>query len=160
MRHRQRHVHATIVGHIRSRLTISGWVNVPVNFGTTPVTVIDFQPIEAGLTPAMNTVAVSIGDQGRDEDLELGGGLYRTDFTVFIDVYGENAAIGIALADDIKEAIRHVHLQVWDFAAEAASEEWLEFENILIENVPSAASTLDKRNWRAVKATAVCYYGD
>jgi hypothetical protein len=161
MRFRQRHLHATIVGHIRSALTTGGWLSEPVNFGTTPVTLLDYEPQQAGETPAFNTVAVSIGHQGADEDFELGGGLATCSYTVFVDIYGESEPIGVAIGDDIKDCLTNMVVALRDFTADPAGvevEAQIEFEDVMVETLTSAASTLDKRSWRAVKATAVCFF--
>jgi hypothetical protein len=163
MRHRQRHVHATILKHVKDTLTTLGWVNSPVNFGTTPVSFLDYEPLEAGETPDLNTVAVSMGDQGADEAYELGGGLVRVDYTVFCDVWGANIPIGVAIAEDIKDALTEKVIALRDFttnAAGVATSDSLEFEMVVVEVIPTATTTLDKRTWRSVKATAVCYYAD
>jgi hypothetical protein len=159
MRHQQRHVHATIVKHVTDQLTSLGWVNDPVNFGTTPVTVLDYEPQQAGETPEINTVAISIGHEGEDEAYELGG-LSQVEYVLFIDVYPENESIGIALAADIKDSIKYAGLQVLDFSQSppATTDAYLEFEMVLVEVVPTATTTLDKRSWRSVKATVCCFF--
>jgi hypothetical protein len=160
MRFRERHVHATIVKHVTDTLTTLGWVNPPINFGTTPVTFLDYQPLEAGQTPAFNTVAISMGDQSDNEEYELGG-LLACRYTVFIDVYGENAPIGISIAEDIKDALSGRVIGLLDFTSNAAGDATdaeLEFQSVVVENIPTATTTIDKRTWRAVKATAVCYF--
>lgn len=161
MRHRQRHLHATIVRHVRQALDETGWLHAPVNFGSTPVTLLAYEPQEAGETPAYNTVAVSIGQQGSDDAIELGGGLHECRYVVFIDVYPTKESIGVAIADDIKDALTETYLPLRDFTSSADGVEvdaQIEFEDVLVETIPSAASALDKRSWRAVKATAVCYF--
>lgn len=161
MRHRQRHVHATIVGHVIDQMTALGWVNDPVNFATTPVTVLDYEPQQAGETPALNTVAVSIDHEGADEEYELGG-LETVEYTVFIDVYAENEPIGIAISTDIKDSIKHAALSVLDFTQTpaAVTDSYMEFEHVIVETIPTATTTLDKRTWRSVKAMAVVYFTD
>jgi hypothetical protein len=158
MRHRQRHVHATIVKHVRDTLTAAGWVDDPVNFSSDPVTVIDYEPQQAGETPALNTVAVSIDKQGEDQAFELGGGLTSCQYTVFIDIYGASEPIGVALGDDIKASIVDEIIPLRDFTTDAAGVETdsqIEFEHIFVEQIPTATTTLDKRSWRVVKTTAV-----
>lgn len=160
MRHRQRHLHATLVKHIRDSLVDLGWINAPVNFGGTPVTVLDYQPQEAGVTPAANTVAVSIGHEGTEDPYEMGGGVSCA-YVLFVDVYGENEPVGVALADDIKQMLVERYLPLRDFTTSAdgvETEDLIELESVLIEVVSTATTTLDKRSWRAVKATAVCYF--
>ena len=161
MRHRQRHLHASIVRHLTAELTAAGWVNAPIAFGTQPVTILDYEPQEAGETPAPNTVAISIGHQGEDRPYELGGGLSVCDYTLFVDVYGINEPIGIAIADDVKDALTDEIIALRDFTSSSDGVETpgqIEFEMVVVEAIPSAATTLDKRTWRSVKATAVCYF--
>ena len=162
MRHRQRHLHATIVQYLSANLDYDGWITAPVNFGTTPVTIMDYQPLEAGETPPLNTVAISVGGQGDDEGQQLGGGLVACRYTLFIDVFAASEPIGVAIADDVKGYLVDEILPLRDFTNDAAgvvvdgSE--IEFEHTMVEKIPSAASTLDKRTWRSVKTQAVCYF--
>lgn len=161
MRHRQRHLHYTILKHLREELTLLGWTSGDGNFGSPLVTFLDYEPIEAGKTPALNTVAVSMGDQGEDNAFELGGGLYECRYTVFIDIYPSNEAVGAALGDDIKDSLTDNVLSLLDFTSSADGAETtaeIEFDSVLVEVIPTATTTLDKRSWRAVKATAILYY--
>lgn len=161
MRHRQRHLHATIVQYLRQALTDDGWVDAPVNFGTVPITLLDYEPQQAGETPAPNTVAISIGHQGADNAWELGGGVYECQYTLFVDVYAVKEAIGVAIADDIKDALVDRVIALRDFTTDPAGVEvdaQIEFNAVMVEVIPSAASSLDKRTWRAVKAMAALYF--
>lgn len=160
MRHRERHIHATIVKYLTQVLTDNGWVNAPVNFGSRPVTILAYQPMEAGETPAPNTVAISMGDQGPQDAYEMGG-LESVDYTLFVDVYGENIPVSMAIADDLKDALYDTWLPLFDFTHSSAgtpTDDELEFQTVLVEVVPTATTTVDKRTWRAVKATVVCYF--
>lgn len=160
MRHRQRHVHHTIYRHVEAALAAGGWMSTPP-YGAEPVTMLDYEPLEAGHTPALNTVAVSIGHQGEDEDRELGGGLSSCDYTVFIDVFGENEPIGISIADDVKQALVGRTIRLRDYTTDAAGVETdaqIEFNFTVVEKIPTATTTIDKRTWRAVKTTAVCFF--
>lgn len=162
MRHRQRHLHKTIVEHLRGELTDLGWFDGL--FGAPGITLIDYEPIAAGTTPAVNTVAVSIGDQFEDKADELGGGVMSCTYVLFVDVYGgpKNESVSVALADDIKDALTDVIVPLLDFTTDPAgdlTEHSIEFESVLVEVIPSAATTLDKRTWRAVKAMARLYHG-
>lgn len=161
MRHRQRHVHASIVQFLRTNLDTDGWITPPVNFGGPSVIVLDYQPMEAGETPAYNTVAVSMGDENPDVAAELGGGLTRTEYTVFVDVVTEKVPVAVALADDIKAYLTDEIIPLRDFTTDTAgvvTTAQIEFESVLVEVIATATTTLDKRSWRAVKATAVCYH--
>lgn len=161
MRHRQRHVHKTILEHLRTALDDGDWLGDQVPYGATPVTLIDYEPQQAGVTPAPNTVAVSIGDQGDDEPEEMGGGLLSCDYALFVDIYGENEPIGVAIADDIKAALSGQIITLRDYTSDADGDEVdakIEFEFVTVERFDVATTTVDKRTWRAVKAIACCYF--
>lgn len=158
MRHRQRHLHKTVVEYLRTELTALDWDTGL--FGTPGITLIDYEPIEAGVTPVYNTVAVSIGDQLADREWELGG-LLVTGYALFIDVYPSSEPVGIALADDIKDLLTNVAIPLKDFTSDADGVETsfqIEFEDVLVEVLTSAATTLDKRLWRSVKSIAHLYW--
>lgn len=165
MRFRQRHVHATIVKLITDGLGDLGWYGstIPLvrpNFGASPVVIKDYEPQQAGETPAPNTVAISIDHQGDNEPFELGG-LQTCEYTVFIDIYGQSEPIAVAIADDVKDLIVDQSMPVLDFTREddgEVSDLWMEFEDIVVEKITSGSGALDKRSWRAVKATAVCFF--
>lgn len=161
MRHRERHVHATIVSHLKEALTALDWYEDPAPFGTRPITLIAYQPQEAGQTPAFNTVAVSMGDSTADEATELGGGLYVCSYPFFVDVYGASEPIGVAISNDIKDSLTDRIIALRDYTTTSLgvpTEAQLEFEYVMTEKIPTATTSLDKRSWRSVKATAVCYY--
>ena len=56
LRFRVRHTHRTLAAHIEAQLATLGWVNDPVNFETTPMTFLEFQPDVAGQKIEANTV--------------------------------------------------------------------------------------------------------
>lgn len=162
MRHRQRHLHKTILEHLRAELDALGWFDGL--FGAPGITLIDHEPLASGENPAPYTVAVSIGDQLDDRPAELGGGITSCEYVLFVDIYGDrNESIPAALADDIKDALTDQVISLLDFTSDAdgvATEHVIEFERVMVEIIPSAATTMDKRSWRSVKAMAVLYsYG-
>lgn len=161
MRHQERHLHQTIVKHLQAALTNLDWFEDPAPFGAEPATLIGYQPLEAGETPAYNTVAVTMGDSTASEAFELGGGLYMRSYAVFVDVYGESEPVGAAIADDIRDSLTDHLIALKDFTYTSAGEvtdAQVEFESVMTERVPTATTTLDKRTWRSVKATAVVYF--
>jgi hypothetical protein len=163
MRFRSRHVHETLKQYVTDTLTSQGWVSAPVNFGTTPVTVLGHMPLEAGETPAPNTVAVSLGDESKQEDEELGAGLQSVRYVFFVDVWGATEGVGESIAQDVKDAFVNKVLTLRDFTSDAdgtATTDQLEFEMVVVEKIASATTTVDKRTWRSVKGTAVCYFQD
>ena len=158
MRHRQRHLHKTIVEYLRTELSALGWDDGL--FGTPPITLLDYEPQEAGVTPEYNTVAVSIGDQLEDKEWELGG-LLATGYTLFVDIYPSNEPVGIALADDIKDLLSGEVIALKDYTTDPDGEDTsfqIEFQDVIVEVLASAATTLDKRQWRAVKSMAYLYW--
>lgn len=160
MRFRQRHVHQTLVDYVKAQLVAKGWVSGPINFGATPVTFLTAVPEFGGTTIAKNTVAISMGDEPEDQDEELGGGLISCDFVLFVDVFGEDAAIAVSIASDVKDSLKHLVLPVRDYTSNPTGDVTtaaLELDNVVIETPPVATSNVDKRFWRVVKAMAVYY---
>lgn len=160
MRFRPRHVHQTVVEALTVELTARGWVNSPVNFGAVPITIVDYQPIEAGENIAVNTVAISMGDETATDPFELGAGLREVSWPVFVDVYPTSESLGLSVADDVKSYLTDLQLPLRDFTTNSngtPTSEWLEFEDVMVEKLTSN-STIDKRIWRSVKSTVTCYH--
>jgi hypothetical protein len=169
LRFRSRHVHKALADHIEAELASLGWVNSPVNFGTTPIVFLEFQPDEAGVQIQPNTVSITLGDEPADSALELGsaqGGLWSTEYPVFVDVYGANHSIATSIASDVKTILGDLSLLVRDYTADGegvAIEEHLivERETVSVERPSASLGTVDlRRYWRAVKAMATVYYLD
>ncbi len=161
MRHRERHVHATIQAFVEEGLAALGWFDDPAPFGTVPATVVGYQPLEAGHTPSYNTVAVSMGDSTADEAWELGGGLHVCTYPFFVDIYAANEPIGVALSNDIKDHFTERIIPLRDYTTTSQgvpTDAQIEFDDVVTEKVPTATTTLDRRTWRSVKAMAVTYF--
>lgn len=109
LRHFSRHLHATIQNQIQDHLIATGWLpngspTFVTLFGAQPVSYLRQRPDEHLLQSIKaNLVAVSFGTQGDDEEEQLGGGLISQEHIVFVDVYAENDAIAVALAEDIRD---------------------------------------------------------
>lgn len=161
MRHRTRHIHKTVVEHVRAVLDTNDWLeSPPVNFAglnTEPVTLIDYEPQYLGETPVYNTVAVSLGDEGSDDDFQLGDWGKVVRIPLFVDVYPINEPIGIAIADDLKVGLTDLVLPIKDFTTvpPGDTEGLIEMEDVMVEQLKSAV--MDKRSWRCVKAVLVVY---
>lgn len=164
LRFRARHVHKTVADYVEAQLTSLGWVTTPVNFGTTPMTFLEFQPDLAGLTIAPNTVAITLGDEPAADDEELGDGLRVIRFPVFVDVYGENQSIASSIASDVKRLLEDAYMPVLDFTSQVngvATTEYLELDkdDLLVERPDAAAGLADfRRHWLVVKAMAQVHY--
>jgi hypothetical protein len=164
MRHRTRHIHQTLVQHVTGKLDELGWVSDPVNYGTSAVNVQSVEPYgEGAVQPDGNLVHVTIDDSSEDQDEELGGGLISAHYILFIDVIGLSIPLSVAIADDMRLAIKNQVIPVLDFTSNplgvAQAGHWIEFDNIDVD-VPPAASSVDKRTWRVVSALVNVYMPD
>lgn len=163
IRHRSRHLRATIVDRVKDGLTDLGWVDTalgPINFGADPVLVVDYQPDERGETIVHNTVAVSLGDVVNDEDEELGGGLRSAWYPVFIDVYMSNQALTDAVCDDIRELFDTKIFPLVNQISGADAAERIEVDEVIGPDRPNASLGIDqfKRYWRIMRLGVRLYY--
>lgn len=165
-RFRSRHVHKTVAEFLEEKLGQLGWITAPVNFNTTPVTFKEIQPDENGITVETNTVSVTAGDLGADEEIQLGGGLYEVAIPIFVDVYGEKASVSQSIAEDLKEQMaygRVLPLLDWSDVQNpvAVAGAYIEMENVIGPERPQASQVSQdfRRNWRVVKAEAHVIYG-
>lgn len=158
-----RHVQQTIVEHVRTELTALSWFEAAAAdrpFGTDAVTLDEVDP-EAATDVPPNTVAITVPEQGPDGENEMGGGTYRRELTVFIDVLGEKPSISLSIAEDIIDSLRDRVIPVKDFAQSPAvdSSAYIEMGEITMERPPSSYGATDfKRNWRALVADLVVYF--
>lgn len=176
LRFRYRHVHATMFDYVKTSLVGLGWgdaglpasdpANAAVNFATTPATYLEFQPDESGVKIAVNTVAITLGDEPASEDEEMGPGLQLVRFPVFVDIYGANQAISHSIASDVKHMLENHYQQVMDHTVSppAPVDEQLELDkdDVMVMKPQAALSAQDfRRYWRVVKTLArVHYIGD
>ncbi len=164
IRFRSRHLHATFVQKIRTEFTTLGWITPPINFGTHPVTLIDYQPDERGSQINQNTVAVSLGDYGVDEEEELGaynGGLMSALYPVFVDVYMAEQALSYAICDDIRDTFENISLDlVNQIDSTVVPNTRIEVEGVNGPDRPPAQVGAEqfKRYWRAMRIDARLYY--
>ena len=171
IRHRSRHLRATLFHKVIDDLTTLGWVTAPVNFGADPVTVLDYQPDERQQAVVKNTVAVSLGDVVNDVDEELGasgGGLRSAFIPVFIDVYMAEQALADAICDDLRDIFDNQIFPLIDQVTGAPSVDPLtalpnaqiEIEEVLGPDRPAGAAAADqfKRYWRIIKLGVRLYY--
>jgi hypothetical protein len=154
--HVSRHVHATVLDLVSDYLELAGWVHDPVNFGTTPVTILDEPPDDRGAQIAPNTVAVSLGDVGDDILGQVGGGLWSRIYPIFVDIYGAERSIAVALADDVRAAFPESGLRfplIDQVDASEVAGASLGVERILGPERPAGAESADtfRRHWRVVR---------
>lgn len=164
LRFRDRHVHKSIAEFIKLGLTELGWINAPINFGSTAFTFKEYQPETNGEDIAPNTAAVSAGDPGPTEPAEMGQGLWHYSTPVFIDIYGEQRELAKAVAGDVHDWIfRHPLIRVQDWTDPSnpqPTDVYVEWENIEGPLTPAISFTATdiKRNWKVVKVEAHTYY--
>lgn len=163
IRHRSRHLRATLFNKLRDDLDALGWISAPINFGTDPVTLVDYQPDERDEPIAKNTVAITIGDTLNDSDEELGaadGGLRSGWCPVFLDVYMAEQALTDAMCDDIRDIFDSQVFPLINQITGAESAEQIEVEEVLGPDKPGAIHGADqfKRYWRVMRLGVRLFY--
>ena len=165
IRFRSRHLHATLVEHLRVQLDQRGWITPPINFDEDPATVLDYQPDERGVAINANTVAISLGDFEADEDEELGarfpGGLRSASYPVFIDVYMAKQALSVSICDDIRDIYQDLTVPLVDqLTGTQVPGAMIEIAAIIGPERPPAATGAEnfRRYWRVMRMAADLYY--
>jgi hypothetical protein len=166
IRFKHRVIHQALYRLIEDGLTDLGWVTPPVNFATTPLTFVDYQPDERGRAIAANTIAITTGDEGEDSGEELGwdfGGLQSVSIPVFVDIYGEEQAISVAIASDVKSILKNYNAPLLSYDNTDTGAQ-LTIETVLGPERPLAAASAGgenfKRYWRVVKGMTVTYFNE
>ena len=146
-------------------LSALGWMNAPINFGTTAVTVVDYQPDERQTPVPHNTIAVSLGDFSSDDEEELGsdlaGGLYSALYSVYIDVYMSEQPLSLAICDDIRSTYHNALLDLIDqVTLTAVPNCYIQVEKVLGPERPPSnlGAEAFKRYWRIMRVDARLYY--
>jgi hypothetical protein len=158
VRFRSRHVARTIFAYLSQRLTEAGWVHDPVNFGATAITLQESPP-EDVTTIAVNTVAVTIGDEPADLDEQLGGGLVSVEYPVLVDVFGESYSLSQSLAADVKDALSRRVIPAYDWSNGGPTlldGSLIEFVDVSGPRTPASSQALAgaARHWRVLTAIA------
>jgi hypothetical protein len=167
MRHRVRSVYQSIYDHLGDQLGVLGWLTAG-GAKTTPVTMQQYVPDETGQSLQPNTVAVTLGDESGENAEELGDRLVSVDLQLFVDIYGENQAITLAIADDVKDILRgringlSRFVPAYDYTGYDGTPESRtpvddEIEMLNVGRQPAKAVEL-RRNWQVVYATANVLY--
>lgn len=163
-RFRSRHLHATFYKQFIADMQTLGWVSPPVNFGADPVTFIDYQPEDRQETIKKNTIAVSLGNYGADEDEELGalgGGLRSALYNVFIDIYMAEQALAIAVSDDVRDIYTDLTMPLInqiDGTVEPGT--LIEVDTILGPERPGGGAGSDtfRKHWRVMRVDGRLFY--
>jgi hypothetical protein len=164
VRFRSRFLHATFVDEVKSKLVGLGWITPPVNFGTMPVQVIDYQPDERTEPIRTNTVAVSLADYTADEDEELGtrgGGLRSAPYSVYVDVFMAEQALSQAICDDIRDAFTDYSPPLVDqITGLVVPDTEIDIVQIVGPERPGASTGAEsfRRYWRTMRLDATLYF--
>lgn len=164
MRFRTRHVHKTICDFLETQMTARGWVNVPINFGASPLTFMEIQPDENGEEVLPNLLAITIGDVPEDNLEQLGSGIWSVPIPVFFDIYGDNGSVAVSIADDVKDLVsRNMAISVYDWTDPnnpVEQSDYIDFERVVGPERPAASigSSDFRKHWRVVKGIARVYY--
>lgn len=156
LRHPSRHIHQTLVDHVRTILTSTGWVDAPINYGARAVSIQEVEP----RTPEKvepNVVAVTIDFPTNPLEAELGDGLTIRSYQLFVDVLAENDSTCKAICDDLIEGLLHARILVHDYNS-GLDTTWMIHLDDLDVDEPPAAGQVDRSTWRVVTGPAEVYY--
>lgn len=166
LRHSSRHVHATVLNHVKQQLDALGWLDAATTpFGAPVVNLIDKPLVDGDQIrdeARPGSVFVTLGTEPTPDEEELGGPLAMQQVPIFFDVFADANAHAIALACDIRDILRgriggKRVLDVVDQVTGDPAPGWqLEFTEV--ERV-----TPDQRfalHWQAVKVTAEVHYSE
>lgn len=166
LRHAPRHVHATVMGHLRTQLGVLGWsVAGSTPFGAPTVTLVDTPMLDGDDLVKQATagrVFVTLGDEPHPEDQELGGPLAMQPLPLFIDVFMDKHAHAVALAADIRDILLgriggKRHLPVVDQSTGVAAEGWTIELTDVERATPQARLAL---HWQVVKVTCEVHFSE
>lgn len=167
LRHASRHVHHTVANYVKSHLDTLGWTqagNVP--FDSPVVKVWKSSAINGtGLASQVTAGVVSIvpGNEPMPAGEELGGPLTSQIYPIFIDVFQDNEATALALANDIKDIVlgrlpgtRRSLPVINQMTGEPQPNWWMELDDV--ERVkPDHTFAL---HWQTVKVSANAYFNE
>lgn len=106
VRFASRFIKASVVDVVRTFLAEYGWTGDAPPFGTETVTLKATGPTPTDLRSTDgNTVFVSFGEEDDYLPIQLGGGMLRQEFVLFVDVLGVDETIADALASDLKDRL-------------------------------------------------------
>lgn len=168
LRHYSWHVHHSVFKYLEAQLDTMGWTSATASerpFGAAQVRLQETLPPEFDMTRTLSpgTVAVTLGSEPDTKEEELGGVLNSHDLPLFIDIFMEDEALALALANDIRDIFKgrvpgsSRLMQVIDWASPGttpATGYTVEFEDVVRERPET------KLNWQIVKVSAVLFFND
>jgi hypothetical protein len=177
VRSQNRYIHATLVAAVRDGLTALGWFNTPAPFGAANIVELTEYEIDDRRTDIRpNTVTFTLGDEEADVPEEMGanlGGLKSVTIPFFADIYGEEQAISIAIASDIKSILTDAYMPLRNWAIPADNVNpaappitgaYIEVEDVVGPERPVGSTTAGaesfKRYWRVVRGVSTTYWSE
>jgi hypothetical protein len=165
----ERHLLATVTAYMTSYLTTAGWVTGTINFAAPALTIINTHPdADADVQVVPQTLAITLGDSPEEGLSQLGGGLYQIDVPVFFDVYSTDSSTVMALAADVRDAVKRqkgTTYQEWYTGTGVdVSGALIYFEHTVGPERPIASSMASngdfRKHWRVVKTMACVEFLD
>lgn len=161
-RHGARHVEKTLVEHVRACLTTGGWFSATPPYEAKPVEFGEMRADEwKGESVTPNYVGMTVDGGTPLDDLELGGGLAETATIITLDVLGQSAGIGLAIASDLQDWLAgevdgvSEHLDVVDYSLSPPAPRSGHRLEITDVQRTRPDTELFRRQWYVVNATAL-----
>lgn len=165
IRHFGRHLYQSAYDHLDGALGGLGWMTAG-GFKSQLLRMQTYIPDETGAALAPNLAALTLLDEGPELEAAMGDLLVETDVTFVVDIFGENQAVALAIAEDVKDVLRgringyRRIIPVYDYTAGAANKVhldgvWAENEDVV--RMPSNRTEL-RRQWQVVRWTCHVEY--
>lgn len=156
-----RHAQQTLADHLKARLTALGWTEEPVNFGISPVELVEVEPEETERLPD-NAVGVAFTYEGPDVARELGGGLWAVEYELRINVKAVSGGIARSIASDVKDVLGGLVLTLQDYTKTPPTPvegAYLEVDDVAVLRPTAGERGFEwKRNWRIVDGLVTCIW--
>lgn len=165
IRHFGRHLYQSVFDHVDQALADLGWKD-PGGFKENVVRTQNYVPEEGQGTSQLqpNLVAVTMLEEGEETPEEMGDVRVSLDVVFTVDIYGENQAVALAIAEDVKDVLRgrlerRRIIPVYDYSTTPAP---TLLDGVLAENedvvrLPSQRTEL-RRQWQVVRWTVHVEY--
>lgn len=165
IRHFGRHLYQSVFDHLDGGLDDLGWKS-PGGFKEFLVRTQSYVPDEGQGSSQLqpNLVAITLLDEGVEVPEELGDTLVSIDLGFVADIYGENQAVALSIAEDVKDLLRgrinsyHRIVPIYDYTTSPRTRldgVWAENEDVA--RMPSNRTEL-RRQWQVVRWTCHVEY--
>lgn len=161
MRFRIRHAQQTIADLVESHLVAQGWTADPHPWEIDPVV---FEEVHPGNIEDIetNTVSTLIDESGPQQVHELGGGVRKVEYQLYIDVFGQQLSVALSIAQDVQDLLTGKTTPLMDYNTSPPTEvvgAYIEFPGPRVERPAGSVNAADLlKNWRIVRDGAWLYY--